>query len=154
LRRSAEPPRPGRLGRPSHEELHDPSTRSGTPLDGHRRNAAPMKILITAWRDLANELAGGSEGPIDHPFAGRAAPGHERTRPCPTPIGEGHTYPVHPNGGTIDQSLRAPFVYLRHYRDADLVVDVANGVSFYTPFWRRGPSICLVNHIHTEQWDQ
>jgi hypothetical protein len=34
------------------------------------------------------------------------------------------------------------------------VVDVANGVSFYTPFWRRRASICFVNHLHTDQWEQ
>lgn len=113
-----------------------------------------MKILVTAWRDLANELAGGSEVLIDHLCAGMTERGHEVTLLCANPIGEGHRYPVHPNGGTIDQYLRAPLVYLRHYRDVDLVVDVANGVSFYTPFWRRKASICLVNHIHTEQWPQ
>ncbi len=61
---------------------------------------------------------------------------------------------MQPNGGTVDQYLRAPLAYLRHFRDADLVVDVANGLSFYAPAWRRGPSICFVNHIHTDQWDQ
>ncbi|MCB0970188.1 MAG: glycosyltransferase family 4 protein, partial [Acidimicrobiales bacterium] len=113
-----------------------------------------MRILVTAWRDLANDLAGGSEVLIDRLCRGLTERGHEVTLLCANPIGEGHTYRVHPNGGTVDQYLRAPFAYLRHHRDADLVVDVANGVSFYTPLWRRGPSICLVNHIHTAQWEQ
>ena len=113
-----------------------------------------MRILITAWRDLANDLAGGSEVLIDHLCAGMTERGHDVTLMCANPVGEGHRYKVHPNGGTVDQYLRAPFEYLRHYRNVDLVVDVANGVSFYTPFWRRGASICLVNHIHTDQWDQ
>lgn len=113
-----------------------------------------MRILVAAWRDLANELAGGSEVLIDHLCTGMTERGHDVTLLCANPIGTGHPYRVHPNGGTIDQYLRAPFAYARHHRSADLVVDVANGVSFYTPLWRRGPSICLVNHIHTEQWDQ
>jgi glycosyltransferase involved in cell wall biosynthesis len=113
-----------------------------------------MRILITAWRDLANELAGGSEVLIDHLCSGMTERGHDVTLMCANPVGEGHPYRVHPNGGTVDQYLRAPLAYLRHYRDVDLVVDVANGVSFYTPLWRRGPSLCLVNHIHTDQWDQ
>ncbi|MCU1370925.1 MAG: hypothetical protein JWO77_2119 [Ilumatobacteraceae bacterium] len=113
-----------------------------------------MRILITAWRDLANDLAGGSEVLIDHLCAGMTERGHDVTLMCANPVGEGHGYRVHPNGGTIDQYLRAPFAYLKGYRDADLVVDVANGVSFYAPLWRRGPSLCLVNHIHTDQWDQ
>lgn len=113
-----------------------------------------MRILVAAWRDLANELAGGSEVLIDHLCAGLTARGHDVTLLCANPVGTGHPYPVQPNGGTIDQYLRAPLAYWRHHRDADLVVDVANGVSYYAPFWRRGPSLCLVNHIHTEQWAQ
>jgi glycosyltransferase involved in cell wall biosynthesis len=113
-----------------------------------------MRILILAWRDLANELAGGSEVLIDKLAAGLLARGHEVTLMCANPVGHPRAYPVKPNGGTVDQFVRAPFEYLRHFRDVDLVVDVANGVSFYTPFFRRKPSICFVNHVHTEQWDQ
>ncbi|MEZ5204681.1 MAG: glycosyltransferase [Acidimicrobiales bacterium] len=113
-----------------------------------------MRILVTAWRDLANELAGGSEVLVDHLCAGLTERGHQVTLLCANPIGEGHTYPVQANGGTIDQYLRAPLAYWRRHRKADLVVDIANGVSFYVPFWRRGASLCLVNHIHTDQWDQ
>jgi glycosyltransferase involved in cell wall biosynthesis len=113
-----------------------------------------MHILIAAWRDLANDLAGGSEVLVDHLCAGLTERGHDVTLLCANPVGTGHRYQVRPNGGTIDQYLRAPFAYLRHHRHADLVVDVANGVSFYAPLWRRGPSLCLVNHIHTDQWDQ
>lgn len=113
-----------------------------------------MRILFLAWRDLENKLAGGSEVLIDHLGAGLTERGHDVALLCANPVGEPRAYRVVPNGGTVDQYLRAPLAYLRHFRDADLVVDVANGVSFYTPFWRRKASICLVNHIHTDQWDQ
>jgi len=33
-----------------------------------------------------------------------------------------------------------------------VVVDVINGVPYFSPVWRRGPSVCLVNHVHTEHW--
>lgn len=113
-----------------------------------------MRILFVAWRDLANELAGGSEVLIDHLAAGLTERGHDVTLLCANPVGEPRAYAVQPNGGTVDQYFRTPFAYLRHFREADLVVDVANGLSFYAPAWRRGPSICFVNHIHTDQWDQ
>jgi glycosyltransferase involved in cell wall biosynthesis len=113
-----------------------------------------MRILVAAWRDLANELAGGSEVLIDRLCSGLTERGHDVTLLCANPVGEGHPYRVQPNGGTIDQYLRAPFAYWSKHRRADLVVDVANGVSFYTPLWRRKASICLVNHIHTDQWNQ
>lgn len=112
-----------------------------------------MRILFVAWRDLANKLAGGSEVLIDTLAAGLGERGHDVTLLCANPI-EPRRYDVRPNGGTVSQYARAPLSYLRNYRDADLVVDVANGLSFYSPLWRRRPSICFVNHIHTEQWNQ
>jgi glycosyltransferase involved in cell wall biosynthesis len=32
------------------------------------------------------------------------------------------------------------------------VIDVTNGVPFFSPLWRRRPSICLALHFHREQW--
>lgn len=117
-----------------------------------------MRILFVAWRDLVNELAGGSEVLIDHLADGMAKRGHDVALMCAEPVGtpDGatRTYGVLPNGGRVDQYVRAPVNYLRHFRDRDLVVDVANGLSFYTPLWRRGPSVCFVNHLHTDQWAQ
>ncbi|MEO6989400.1 MAG: glycosyltransferase [Aquihabitans sp.] len=112
-----------------------------------------MRILFLAWRDLANKLAGGSEVLIDTLATGLAERGHDVTLMAANPT-EPRAYRVHPNGGTVSQYARAPLSYLRHFRDADLVVDVANGLSFYSPLWRRKPSICLVNHLHTDQWEQ
>lgn len=112
-----------------------------------------MRILFVAWRDLANKLAGGSEVLIDTLAAGLRERGHDVTLLCANPV-EPRRYDVVSNGGTVTQYLRAPFAYLKDFRDADLVVDVANGLSFYSPLWRRKPSICFVNHIHTEQWNQ
>ena len=113
-----------------------------------------MRVLFVAWRDLANDLAGGSEVLIDQLAAGMARRGHDVALMCAEPIGEPRAYRVQSNGGTVTQYLRAPLSYLRHFRDRDLVIDVANGLSFYTPLWRRGPAMCFVNHIHTDQWSQ
>ena len=65
---------------------------------------------------------------------------------------EARPYPVVANGGTYSQYLLAPVQYARRFRDVDLVVDVANGMPFFSPLWRRGPRICLVHHVHAEQW--
>lgn len=117
-----------------------------------------MRILFVAWRDLVNELAGGSEVLIDHLADGLSKRGHDVALMCAEPVGTPHgrprTYRVMPNGSTVGQYGRAPLNYLRHFRDRDIVIDVANGLSFYTPLWRRGPSVCFVNHIHTQQWSQ
>lgn len=66
-----------------------------------------MRILFLAWRDLANDLAGGSEVLIDHLASGLTQRGHDVTLMCGDPV-EPRDYPVHRNGGTVDQYLRAP----------------------------------------------
>jgi glycosyltransferase involved in cell wall biosynthesis len=61
-------------------------------------------------------------------------------------------YRVIRNGGTYTQFPRAPLAYWRHLRDADLIVEVCNGMPFLSPLWCARPTICLVNHMHTELW--
>jgi glycosyltransferase involved in cell wall biosynthesis len=111
----------------------------------------PLKILFVAWRDLANPVAGGSEVLVDRLATGMAAGGHRVTLLCGGPVAE-RAYRVVRNGGTYSQFARAPFAYLRHYRDADLIVEVCNGMPFLAPLWSRRPVLCLVNHVHTDLW--
>jgi len=113
---------------------------------GPRRN-----ILFIAWRDLANRLAGGSEVLVDQLASGLAARGHRVTLLAGGTVAE-RPYPVHRNGGTYSQFLRAPLAYLRNFRDVDLIVEVCNGMPFLVPLWSKKPVICLVNHVHTELW--
>jgi glycosyltransferase involved in cell wall biosynthesis len=117
----------------------------------HRAPDRPLKILFCAWRDLANPLAGGSEVLIDRLASGLVEHGHDVSLLCAGPVGD-REYRVVRSGGTYSQYLLAPLRYLAKFRDADIVVDVANGMSFYAPAWRRGPSVCFVNHVHTAQW--
>lgn len=118
-----------------------------------RHEVHALKILFLAWRDLANPLAGGSEVLVDALARGLVRRGHTVTLVCAQPVAP-RPYQVHPNGGRYSQYVRAPLACRRHHADADLVVDVANGVPFLVPWWRRGPALCLVNHVHTEQWAQ
>ncbi len=110
-----------------------------------------MRILFVAWKDLAHPKAGGSEVVVDVLAAALTERGHDVSLLCSGPVGE-RAYPVVANGGMYTQYLRAPLEYWRQFRDADLVVDVANGMLFYSPLWRRGPRLCLVHHVHAEQW--
>lgn len=112
-----------------------------------------MRILFVAWRDLANPAAGGSEVLIDRLAAGLVERGHEVALLCAGPV-EPRAYRVHRNGSGLDQYLRAPFAYHRHFAHYDLAVDVANGMPFFVRLWRRGPTVCFVNHLHGAQWRQ
>ena len=111
----------------------------------------PRKILIVAWRDLANQRAGGSEVLVDRLASGMLARGHDVTLLCGGMVAE-RPYRVVRNGGTYSQFLRAPLAYLRNFRDCDLIVEVCNGMPFLGPLWCRRPVLCLVNHVHAELW--
>jgi glycosyltransferase involved in cell wall biosynthesis len=112
-----------------------------------------MRLLINAWRDIHHPLAGGSEVLVDELARGLTARGHHVTLRTGRPISE-HEYAIKDAGGRFGQYLRTPTDYARHHRDSDLVVDVANGMTYFTPLFRRGPTICFVHHVHTEHWAQ
>jgi glycosyltransferase involved in cell wall biosynthesis len=112
----------------------------------------PRNIVFVAWRDLANRLAGGSEVLVDQLATGLLARGHRVTLLCGGRVAE-RPYRVVRTGGTYSQFLRAPLAALSAtLRDADLIVEVCNGMPFLVPLWSRRPVICLVNHVHTELW--
>ena len=110
-----------------------------------------MHIVFNAWRDTSHPLAGGSEVMIDRLATGLSNRGHQVELRAGAPITE-HSYAVRDGGSKFGQYLSSPLTHLRHHRHADLVVDIANGMAFYTPLWRRSPTICFVHHVHTEQW--
>lgn len=110
-----------------------------------------MRIIFVSWRDLAHPQAGGSEVVVDHLATGLQARGHEVALLSGRPVGD-RPYQVIATGGTYSQYLRAPIAYWRHLRGADVVVDVENGIPFFSPLWQRSPVICLMYHIHTAQW--
>jgi glycosyltransferase involved in cell wall biosynthesis len=108
-------------------------------------------VAFIAWRDLASPRAGGSEVLVDRLAEGMTARGDRVTLLCAGPTAT-RGYRVIRNGGPYSQFLRAPLAYWRHLRDADLVVEVCNGMPFLSPLWCKRPLICLVNHMHTELW--
>jgi glycosyltransferase involved in cell wall biosynthesis len=109
-----------------------------------------VRIVFVAWKDTANEQAGGSEVFVDRVARVLFERGHEVALLCGGPV-EQHDYEVVDIGGKFDQYLRAPFA-ARNYRDWDLLVDVSNGVPYFSPLWRRGPSVMVVHHVHEDQW--
>ena len=123
-----------------------------SPVVG-KKTARPLRsVLFVSWRDLANPMAGGSELLIDQLASGLAERGYDVSLLCGGPIEPKILYRATNSGGRYSQYLRVPVHYLRSFRSADLVVEVCNGMPFLTPLWRRGPILCLVNHVHTELW--
>ena len=58
---------------------------------------------------------------------------------------------VHRMGGRVTVFPRAMWTVLRGVgRDADVVLEVVNGITFLTPLWLRKPQVVLVHHVHRE----
>jgi glycosyltransferase involved in cell wall biosynthesis len=121
------------------------------PTPGAER--ASRHILFVAWRDLANRRAGGSEVLVDRLAEGMASRGDRVTLLAGGQV-DTRQYQVIKNGGSYTQFLRSAAAYRldRRLRDCDLIVEVCNGMPFFVPMWSRRPTICLVNHVHTDLW--
>ncbi|MGX6746163.1 glycosyltransferase family 4 protein [Streptomyces xantholiticus] len=110
------------------------------------------RIVFLAHRDLANAAAGGSELLIDQLAQGLTALGHQVTLLCGGPAVH-RPYRVVSAGSRLGHYLGARAAFARQVGECDLLVEVCNGMPYLAPLWHRGPTICLVNHVHTELWD-
>ncbi|GAA3496937.1 glycosyltransferase family 4 protein [Streptomyces prasinosporus] len=111
----------------------------------------PRRIVFLAHRDLGNPSAGGSELLVDRLADGLTRLGHQVTLLCGGPASF-RDYRVVSAGGTYGHYLRARSAFARQVGDCDLLVEVCNGVPYLAPLWHRGPTLCLVNHVHTDLW--
>ncbi|MEC4016154.1 glycosyltransferase family 4 protein [Streptomyces sp. H27-D2] len=113
--------------------------------------ALPRRIVFLARRDLGNPAAGGSELLVDRIADGLTAQGHQVTLLCGGPAAF-RDYRVVSAGGDAGHFLRARREFARQVGDCDLLVEVCNGMPYLAPLWHRGPTLCLVNHVHTDLW--
>lgn len=148
---------------------HVPSSSLRTPLPSVPQPppaapAHPRRIVFLAHRDLDNPSAGGSELLVDRLADGLTRMGHQVTLLCGGPAStrlsaapeRGGTpvrdYRVVSAGGAYSHFLRARSAFARQVGDCDLLVEVCNGMPYLAPLWHRGPTLCLVNHVHTDLW--
>ena len=111
----------------------------------------PRRIVFLAHRDLGNRSAGGSELLVDRLADGLTRLGHQVTLLCGGPAAY-RDYRVVSAGGSYGHYLRARSTFARQVGDCDLLVEVCNGMPYLAPLWHRGPTLCLVNHVHTDLW--
>ncbi len=134
---------------------HVPSSlRAAFPRSAQRPPALPpqpRRIVFLARRDYGNEAAGGSELLVDRLAEGLTHLGHQVTLLCGGPAAY-RDYRVVSAGGDLGHYLRARSAFQRQVGDCDLLVEVCNGMPYLAPLWHRGPTLCLVNHVHTDLW--
>jgi len=116
-----------------------------------------MNILIFNWRDIKNPLAGGSEIYF-HELAKRwALQGNKVTIICSgwrgckkDEIIDGIKIVRVGNDRTL--YFLAPFSYWKLKIKPDLVIDVENGIPFFSPLFAKAKKFLHIHHVHKDIW--
>jgi glycosyltransferase involved in cell wall biosynthesis len=119
-----------------------------------------VRIAILNWRDLTHPDGGGAERYAVNVATGLVRRGHEVTLLCAdhgqAPMDEMvDGVRLRRRGGRVGvylQALRGVRSLERTERPFDVVVDVQNGLPFFSPLATRTPVVSLVHHVHREQW--
>lgn len=118
-----------------------------------------MNILVLNWRDTRHVWAGGSELYI-HELAKRWALKHKVILFCAQDPDKSlkneetiDNVRIIRKGGRYSVYLFAIYYYFRFLRkNVDFVVDVENGIPFFTPLYIRKKKLSIVYHVHGRQF--
>ena len=131
--------------------MTDPVPAEQSPVEGR-------EVAFLSWRDTHNPEGGGAERALEEVAEGlvergarvtvfsaahAGAPPEDRIRGVRY-VRRGSKLSVYARGM---QALRRGDL-----GDPDLVVDVQNGLPFFTRVVTRRPVVVLVHHVHREQW--
>lgn len=117
-----------------------------------------LSIALLNWRDTGHPEGGGSERYIEVVAAGLAAAGHSVTLFCAKYDGAPRLefrdgYRIVRAGGKLTVYPRAlQMLWSGRLGRPDVVVDVQNGLPFWSRLATRAPVVVLVHHLHREQW--
>jgi glycosyltransferase involved in cell wall biosynthesis len=127
-------------------------------LAGIAEEAGLRRVHFVAWRDLDDPEAGGSElhahhiaslwadAGIDVTFRTSRVEGAARclTRDGYRVVRRAGRYGVFP--GAAWEGIRMG------HRPGDALVEIWNGMPFFSPLWYRGPRLVFLHHVHAEMW--
>ena len=130
-----------------------------SPLVAQLAELGVRRIHSFAWRDLDDPEAGGSEVHADEIFRRWVAAGlvleHRTSTFDRRRAFTRNGYGVTQAGGRIGVLVHTPLhELLRGRRDTDAVIDIWNGVPWWSPVWFRGPRVTWLHHVHGPMWRQ
>jgi glycosyltransferase involved in cell wall biosynthesis len=120
--------------------------------------AGIRRVCMLAWRDLDDPEAGGSEVHASTVAALWGQAGIEVT--MRTSYAAGHPqiswrdgYRVIRKAGRYMVFPRAAFSEMMGWHGSrDGLVEIWNGMPFFSPVWGKGPRIVWLHHVHAEMW--
>ena len=127
-------------------------------MNEHRDQIVGRHVAFFSWRDTHNPEGGGAERYLEKMAQGLVARGARVTIFCaahaaapPDETVDGVRFVRHGSKLTVYQE---GFKALARGRlgKVDVVVDVQNGLPFFTRAATRAPVVVLVHHVHREQW--
>ncbi|HWH93429.1 MAG TPA: glycosyltransferase [Baekduia sp.] len=122
---------------------------------------SPRHILLLTDRDWTHPQGGGTGTNLYGQVSRWIAWGHRVTviagsYPGAEDVSRPHErLTIHRMGGRMTVFPRAALASLRGIgRDADVVLEVVNGIAFFTPlwWWLRAPRVTLVHHVHQDHY--
>lgn len=117
-----------------------------------------LRVAVLSWRAPGDPDAGGSELHAHQILSRWAQLGVEVTLFGRTPpsVDRPSTseFIIENVGSEYSVFARASAQVFRRRRHFDAVVEILNGVPFWSPLWWRGPKVVWLHHPHTEMWEQ
>jgi glycosyltransferase involved in cell wall biosynthesis len=120
-------------------------------------DARPLHILVLADRDWTHHDTGGNGANLHAQISRWVEWGHQVTVVAGDYPGArrveryGPRLVVHRMGTRVTVFPRTILAVMRGLgRDADVVLEVINGITFLTPLWLRKPRVAMVHHVHRE----
>ena len=141
---------------------------ANAPSDGSRGSIAKIgdlaaaagvrRVHMLSWRDLADVEAGGSEVHASTVARLWAEAGVEVT--LRTSYAQGQAPVVTRDGYRVIRRAGRYLVFPRavaselagRHGPSDALVEIWNGMPFFSPVWYRGPKVVLLHHVHAEMW--
>jgi glycosyltransferase involved in cell wall biosynthesis len=125
---------------------------------GRALDVGLRRIQMLAWRDLDDPEAGGSERHAHHVASAWARAGLDVT--LRTSVATGHPSHAERGGYHVVRKGRRYSVFPRSALSGlvgrrgrpDGLVEIWNGMPFFSPLWARCPRVVFLHHVHAEMW--
>jgi glycosyltransferase involved in cell wall biosynthesis len=146
-------------GTPSEaDERHETSFSGQARLEEIAGRAGLRRIDVVAWRDLDDAEAGGSELHAHEILRRWAAAGID-VRQWTSRV-DGAARAITRDGYTVNRRAGRYAVFPRtglaglrsKIGTGDGLVEIWNGMPFFSPVWDRGPRVVFLHHVHADMW--